>query len=236
MKPAKPKSTALLPPEDVAVCNALHESATNHAEKARQEAEIACHYAVVLGLRLQALRAKCPHGGWEKLFPDGRSAAAKCDTVSHFNFTTRTAQRYIRAAEGALARNGLAAPVKKRLLALAHSPVQELSEAHHADLDKATQGGTLRQLYLDLGVIKGAAEEMTATGGKAKETRLPEGQVRRDILPAEVYGEVMDHFAALSCIAERGDLTILSRPQLEDVDTMCRAILDVTKKINREDG
>lgn len=150
-------------------CNRLHQLTERTADTAAKLTTTAAHLAVMLGLQLRALKAATPHGGWEILFGDSGSKSEP-----RFRFTSRTARKYMSAAEGALERPGLSAKHRDLLLSVGASvgngdtsaladtdsvlDLQLTEEATEA-LGAATRGKTLRQLYLDLGIIKGDAIE-----------------------------------------------------------------------------
>lgn len=132
-----------LTPTAVSECNTLHTLAQNTAAQARDLAERAAHYAVLLGIRLKEIKDQTPHGGWGKLF-GGKFK-------SGFEFSDQTARNYIRVAEGILAQDTITSRDRKAITTLA-TTASELDEKDHALLNKATDHGTLSQLYLDLGI------------------------------------------------------------------------------------
>lgn len=142
---------------EIALINHLHQQAQTTAAQAKSLAERACHYAVLVGLRLQAIQHETPHGQWKSLFDDSGK------NEPWFVFGIRTAQKYIAAARGALNRPGLPAAARKRIMEFAASEgAADPDETLTADLARATAGQTLRQLYLDLGIIRADATETGA--------------------------------------------------------------------------
>lgn len=220
------------PGSEIELCNTLHAAAGNHAEAARRSAEIACHYAVLLGVRLQRLKAETPHGGWEGLFPLKPNRAQE-GKRARFDFSVDTAKRYIRAAEGALARPGLPAAARKRIEAAAEGEAAELDPDLHADLDRATRGETLRQLYLDLGVIRGSAAERGGGGGAGKASDPPPQKDPETSLADEVYQSLARRFHYLTQCVSLGELAHLRPEQLTEVEDTLRGYLDEIRKINR---
>jgi hypothetical protein len=164
--------------------NVLHRQAQATADAARQKTEEAAHLAILVGLRLRALRPQIPHGGWEKLFaPEPNKKAlsnrnhgsdlhkSHASHESYFEFSARTALKYIAAAEGVL-ENRL---TRKKALALEGLAAKEtLDEPAKKLLNEASRGETLRQLYLDLGIIRPTQQETidrnrNTKGGPTKE-------------------------------------------------------------------
>jgi hypothetical protein len=168
--------------------NILHRQASAVAMEARAKTEEAAHLAILVGLRLRALRPQIPHGGWEKLFSSAgrrlsnKEPSANVAHVPHFDFDNKTAHRYIAAAEGVL-ENRL---TRKKALALEGLAAKEtLDEPAKKLLNEASRGETLRQLYLDLGIIRPTQQETidrnrNTKGGPTKE------QQRAKLTPEEV--------------------------------------------------
>lgn len=164
--------------------NVLLRQAQATADAARAKTEEAAHLAILVGLRLRALRPQIPHGGWEKLFPprSNKQAPAKVAHVLLFDISYDTATRYIAAAEGVIE----ARLTRKKALALEGLASKEtLAEADKKLLNEASRGETLRQLYLDLGIIRPTQQETidrnrNNKGGPTKE------QQRTKLTPEEV--------------------------------------------------
>jgi hypothetical protein len=166
--------------DEIARANALHEAAQSTAATAKDLAERACQLAVVLGLRLQRLKDSTPHGEWEPLF-DPKSV-----TSDRFAFSVETAKRYIRAARGALDRPGLPAAARKRILAFASESLDPVSVAAlpsglDQDLAAATAGQTLRQLYLDLGIVRASAAEIGGGGARPRSAEVEPAHAPVDV-------------------------------------------------------
>lgn len=243
MKQPSSQSTAItvtaevLPPEEsratghgaraeIAACNALHALVSGRAAEARRLAEATCHYAILLGCKLQTLKAATPHGAWESLFSTGANRSH-----DRFGFSVVTGKRYIRAAEGALACPGLAVHQRKRILALAARPEipDELPEAEAQALDRATRGLTLRQLYIDLGVIRASPTEKTGMGGN-KRTEFHRPLVMAD----EVWSGILAALNSLDQTIRLGHLTLLGGQRLDEMEAVLRSLIDDLKKVSRK--
>lgn len=222
----------ILPQEEVEICNQMHKEISDRAERARIENERTCHYAVIFGLRLQAMKEKTPHGQWGKMFKDRKSKGKDSRTV--FKFSQDTATRYMNAAEGALNRPGLSRAAAKRIRALGVSEPKLLTDEQHNDLDKATRGETLTQLYIDLGL-----KRVDATGKKTlpNKTEKEEKKDEEKDSPEEnfaesIYGELCEHLEPVTRSVSRGDLAHLNTEQLAEFQELARTYLDAAKKIN----
>ena len=214
--------------EDIDGCNRMYSEIQNLAETARETAEKACRFAVVLGVILLEIKARTPHGGWQELF----AKKGKTDTVSVFGFTSKTAVRYMKLAEGALARPGLPATSKKNILALGSAPPSELSDDLHGDLKKATRGETLRQAYLDLGIIRASAAE------KRTEKNDDEEEEEGDDTPpltesAIVWGALKGPVSDFSRMVEAGELALLEDAQVRELKGKVQRWLDALNAIGK---
>lgn len=149
------------PASAIAAINALHRKAQAVAGEARAKTEEAAHLAILVGLRLRALRPTVAHGGWEKLFTSAarrlngetpnKKPSANAQHVAHFEFSEASARNYISAAEGVLEHR----LTRKKALALQGLAGKDtLAEADKKLLNEASRGETLRQLYLDLKIIR----------------------------------------------------------------------------------
>lgn len=218
-------STATLTPPDIAGCNALHEEVQSYATQARWAAEVACYLAVLLGIRLRAIQQRTPHGQWQTLFE--KSKTVTCD---RFDFSVETARRYMRAAEGALSRPGLSAAAKGRILRAAAGGAltsNALSDEDKAALDAATRGATLRQLYIDLGIIRAGATERWDMGGNKRTGPKPFDE------QLDLWETITTSLNPISSLAESGDLARLDGPRLTQLEQALRGLLDVLSQINR---
>jgi hypothetical protein len=193
--------------------------------EARRAAESACHFAVLLGLKLAEVKRETAHGGWGALFGEGANAARAA-----FEFSKDTADRYIKAGEGAMNRPGLPSAAKRLITQLAAEPETptDLTEAETKALDKATRGETLRQLYIDLGVMRAPVTQKSGTGGdKGKKVKPPKTE-------DDLFEELVEYFAPITSFVERGDLTQLVPKHLAELETLLRSYLDELKKISKK--
>lgn len=166
-----PKSTALLttpvtsPPvtsDPIPSINTLHAAATQLAEEARAKANAATQMALVIGLKLIALKANTPHGQWEKFFKGAERRVGKQSNdahVRHLEFGIDTARRYIAVATEITARR-LSPEQAQALQHIAAS--DQLGQAEAALLEEITPPETLRQLYLQMGIVKPTKKELHA--------------------------------------------------------------------------
>lgn len=249
MKKPSSKSTAItvtaevLPPEteapkaEIAACNALHTLVTGRAAEARRIGEMACYYAVLLGAKLNALKEATPHGGWEVLFTNGKAKKLKGGEVdsnperSGFAFSSDTALNYMKAATGALKTPGLAAKARQEILTLAAAEEipEELPEAAAKALDSATKGKTLRQLYIDLGVMRAPATAKRGQGGdKGKDEDKPTGDEA-----TQIYRLLCEGLESVSNAIDAGDLGKLRPEQLRELEETLRGYLDKVRKLGR---
>jgi len=209
--------------------NILHDLAQADAERAKQIAERACQHAVILGIKLETLKSRVPHGQWGTLFASPASDAGQIGHSDRFDFSIETAKRYIRAAQGALSRPGLPAAAKKRLLALA-APDAQVTDQHYDDLSKATAGQTLRQLYLDLGIIRAGATETSGSGGyHPPKGERPPPPPESDLIWEEIVHplRVIDQY-----ISGHGRIAALDPARLAQVIDILAANLDVLRALN----
>ncbi len=159
-----------LSPAVVADCNRLHTMAQAKATQAKALAEEATHCAILLGIRLEEIRKDCPHGSWEGLFAGSEKRISGSNANQNhewfaFEFSSRTAAKYMEAAKAVIANPALKSAHRKAILAIAAAPGAELGEADREHLSAATNGKTLRQLYLDFGIIKPTTEDTVLKGG-----------------------------------------------------------------------
>lgn len=226
-------------PTPIAVCNQLHHVAGRHAESAREHAEKAAHYAVILGLRLEKLKTQTERGKWQPLFLS-RGEDPKSVTCDRFAFSYETGQRYIRAAEGALARPGLPASARNSILAIAEKPhLGELEEPEFQALEKATRGETLRQLYLDLGIIRASATEKTPTGptrkGQGTDTNEPDpGADPERSFADDAYLGLAEPTRTLTRLLERGELALCETERVRDLAAIWRSFADDAETILKD--
>lgn len=237
----------VLPPEaaapkaEIAACNALHTLVTGRAAEARRIGEMACYYAVLLGCKLRMLKEATPHGGWEALFASGArrlksDGAAQSGTANAnrlaFEFSSQTAANYMKAAERALKTPGL--PVKAQKLIRTLAAEDEIPETLPDDaakaLDSATKGQTLRQLYIDLGVMRAPVTAKSGMGGNKRD--LTQKVAPRDD-ESETWETITLHLNPISELIQRGDLAHLGPAKLREMEECLRGYLDALKKIGR---
>jgi hypothetical protein len=154
--PAAPTAAVSIPS-----INTLHAAATQLAEEARAKANAATQMALVIGLKLIALKANTPHGQWEKLFKGAEKRVKESNGVhgSHLDMTRDVARKYIAVATEITARR-LSPEQAQALQHIAAS--DQLGPAEAALLEEITPPETLRQLYLQMGIVKPTKKELHA--------------------------------------------------------------------------
>lgn len=127
-------------------------------------------------------------------------------------------------------RPGLPSAAKKLIeqLAAHEEVIETLTEAETSALDKATRGETLRQLYIDLGVMRAPATAKTGMGGNNP------SKVKATSTEDDLWEGLVDYFAPITKIVETGELTQLSPPRLAELETLLRGYLDEVKKISKK--
>jgi hypothetical protein len=179
--------------------NQFHRRATGAAEAARRHSEEACHYALLAGTRLEQLRDSTPHGQWEGMFSDGNLIANRTHNGEcvGFEFSSRTASRYMEAAKRIRMEQSMSGIAQKKLIAIADAP--ELDDTSRAFLDKLTAGRTLRQLYLDLEIITAPAPKEKPD--KAAQPRIPKSEAQDRLEDAremlQVWQDAWEKFVRL---------------------------------------
>lgn len=154
--------------------NDLHHRATEKAFQAKSLAEHAAHLAVLLGVRLGELKESLPHGEFGKLFDKENNGE------SGFIFSQETARKYIAVSQGLIERHQLSDLQIKTLSKIAAEP-EAINDKSRKMLAKLTDGNTLRQLYLDLGIITGMKDKKGGPGG----ARIAGDKTAEEILEAE---------------------------------------------------
>lgn len=142
--------------------NALHTAATQLAEEARAKANAATSMALLIGLKLTALKAATPHGQWEKLFKSeekGMRNANRKHVSDLIKFDVRTARNYIAVTAEVMNRR-LTAEQAQALQQIALA--EQLAPAEAALLEEITPPESLRQLYLQMGIVKPTRREAHA--------------------------------------------------------------------------
>lgn len=204
--------------DEIGQINALHQRATALASAAKAQAEEAAHLGVLMGVRLGALKERLPHGSWGNLFADSekRSKGANPTQCRIFDFSCRTAERYMATAKKLIAVRRLTTKKKAELLKIANSG--QINEEQRAVLNKLTDGQTLRQLYLDLGIISGPprAGGDTSAAKKPKKHTKPNPDLERQDAEAALTKIMAD----LARWFEQGRHQLLHKPQLRKLDEL----------------
>lgn len=138
--------------------NHLHKQASIMADEARLKATSAAQTAILIGCKLEILRENTPHGGWEKLFKgsERRLKSSNANHGCHLDFTPETARKYI-AVAAQIQQQRLSPESAQALREVAQR--QELCDADRQFLDSITPAETLRQLYLEMGIVKPTKRE-----------------------------------------------------------------------------
>lgn len=143
--------------------NALHHAATALADQARVLGEGAARKAILLGLKLAALKDATPHGQWESLFASGMRRVGKpnADRVPHLlEFDEKTARNYIAVAANLMSQR-LSGEQSAALMELAARPAaQDLEPLEITFLEEVMPEKSLRRLYLNLGIVKPTLKEL----------------------------------------------------------------------------
>ena len=138
--------------------NTLHQQVSSMADEARLKACGAAQTAIVLGCKLGILRDNTPHGEWEKLFKgsERRIKSPNANHGCHLDFSPETARKYIAVATQ-IQQQRLSPESAKALREVAQR--QELCDADRQFLDSITPTETLRQLYLEMGIVRPTKRE-----------------------------------------------------------------------------
>ena len=147
----------------VGAINANHELAQDKAAQAKALGDSAVGHAILAGLQLVQLKEQTPHGKWEALFTSGAKRIGKAAQKSNgthvthlLKFDRKTASRYIAVATQLVSRK-LQPEQSAVLMALASGA--PLSDESIALLDEITPPKSLRQTYLELGIVKPTPKE-----------------------------------------------------------------------------
>ena len=161
--------------QDIAAINRYHNSAISAADEARSKAEQASHFALLAGTLLEDLRQSTPHGGWESLFSpsDLTPNRNQIGEWFGFEFSSRTALKYIAVAKRIRLQRAMTLKAQKHLSAIASAP--SIDEEAREFLSNLTKGQTLRQLYLDLDIITAKAK---AEPEKPAQPRIPKTEAQ----------------------------------------------------------
>ena len=227
-----------LAPAVIADCNRLHQQAQSKAAQAKQIAEEATHCAILLGIRLEEIKKQCPHGQWEGLFAGAEeritgSNANQTEERFAFEFSSRTAAKYMEAARNVIANPALKSAHRKAILAIAAAPGAELGEAEREHLSAATNGKTLRQLYLDFGIIKPTTEDTILKGGAQPGAGRPK---KDQFLPENEDAEFATATwvaAWTSDVVRPGFLDALTKDQLGILADHIKGFLDTVQALRK---
>lgn len=159
--------------QDIAAINRYHNSAISAADEARSKAEQASHFALLAGTLLEDLRQSTPHGGWESLFSpsDLTPNRNQIGEWFGFEFSSRTALKYIEVAKRIRLGQSMTLKAQKHLATIASAPA--LDEEAREFLNKLTKGQTLRQLYLDLDIITAKPKAEKEDKPAPQKSRIP---------------------------------------------------------------
>lgn len=171
----------VLPPETAlqAPGNAPEEALHNHYHRCAQTAAAqATGYAILCGLELQKIRMEMSKPGKRNDLNLGNRGSQGWDQWVEANceFSKRTADKYIAVAEGVKGR--LARTTTSRnLLGCIDCAPSALDEKQRDTLlksvGKVTEGETLRQLYLDFGIVKANPNDNLRKGGATHHNGRP---------------------------------------------------------------
>ncbi len=190
-----PSSVALAKEEQIPTINRLHTEATGLAEEARAKANTATQMAIIIGLKLAALKAATPHGQWEALFAGGmKRVKSNGNHGSHLiDFDRRTASKYIAVATEIVNRR----LTPEQAQALQHiASAATLTPADSSFLEEVTPAETLRQLYLEMGIIKPTKKELHAMTHPLNEEPEEEEEEETPLTPAQRMAQKRDEARA----------------------------------------
>lgn len=138
--------------------NANHTAAQADAALAAAAGRSAVCRAIVAGLQLIQLREATPHGQWESLFASAekRLKSPNVNHGCHLEIGFETARRWIALATQLVTKK-LEPEQSQALMALATGA--EADEAAQHLLDEITPPKSLRQTYLELGIVKPTPKE-----------------------------------------------------------------------------
>jgi hypothetical protein len=241
--------------------NALHASATTLADQARALGETATRKAILLGLKLTALKEATPHGQWENLFASGARRVGKANVahVQHLlEFDHTTARRYISVAANLMSQR-LSSEQSAALMQLAARPeTTDLSPSEASFLDEVVPEKSLRQLYLSMGIVKPTKMEQRHLDDAGDSARVPdppkppkrkltlaeEAQLRKDLARKFWFGTLtpgmVDRLSILHQLNQESNnpaesqLNYLSKTDLAEVETTLRDLLKITKHLLSE--
>lgn len=238
--------------------NTLHADATELAGQARAMGECATRKAIMAGLKLAALKEATPHGQWESLFSSGqkRVKSSNGDRGRHLlNFSRDTARNYIAVAANMMAQR-LSGEQSEALMQLAWREEGEDLSAHEISfLDDVTPEKSLRQLYLNLGIVKPTRRELYAMGAEEDAAgRMPDPPrpdrpptlteqmaMKRSDAREYWFGSQQPGMVGRGALLHRlmqeakhpveSQLNFLTKPDLAEVESTLRELLKIVKTI-----
>jgi hypothetical protein len=222
----------------ISAINANHTAAQADAALAAAAGKSAVCRALVAGLQLIQLREATPHGQWESLFASAekRLKSPNVNHGCHLEIGFETARRYIAVAT-ALVTKKLEPEQSQALMALATGA--EADEAAQHLLDEITPPKSLRQTYLELGIVKPTPKEAAwlsaepaadPAGEKPSATsklRSAKDSARIDWFGTHKAGRVepgsiVDMLATEVSDPARGTMRLLSKADLEQLADLFR--------------
>ncbi len=214
----KTRALALTPARDI---EGRTKEIIRHHEAAGQHAVMASVHAALAGLELQAARAELPHGEFERW------------VEASIPFTTRTAQRYMALAEGIkkLCTKTTHVSFLENLFSVAPSELPEKNRAALIEtLAKATDGQSLREWYIELGIIK----EPKAVGGYNGRRDIPPEErlrIKREAAKRD-WGQL---YKSINAIGIKDPLWMeLSRAEIVTIAEVLDDVLAAMKKFLKE--
>ena len=196
-------------PDRVRVINEYHESAMTCLAQGAM-------YAILCGFELIAARSQTRHGQWETWVEE------------HCPFSSRTAIRYMEAAQRKYKDIPNLTHVSDFALGVAPHTLQPEQRMQLIDAVKfATDGESVRQLYLELGLVK--SQEPRKIGGDTsmyrKAPALPEGETVEHVTAVQGWNVVL---SKLNDLMSSNQHIRLTRDELQRVND---ALLDAKRKI-----
>jgi len=209
---------AAIATREIAAINNLHRLAHSAADVARAKAAEASHYAILAGSRLEVLKSTLPHGQWGRLFTDAGTRNLTANATQNgecvaFEFTSRTAERYINLVKNLRAEKSLSLKAQKRLSTIAEAP--DMDDESRQWLEKLTEGRNLRQLYLDLEIITTRDPNPREPKPPAAPARIPKSEAQ--LLLEDARETWFLWREAGEKAIRNGSLDRLDRPALEEL-------------------
>ena len=259
LPPAEPSASSLLSSVSpssvsdlVATINDHHTRAQNDAAHAKAYGESAVQAAILAGLQLVELKAVTPHGHWEAMFTGGekRLGKANANHGSHLDFDSRTALIYVSVATQLVSKK-LQPEQSAVLMELARGG--PMTPAAAELLTEITPAKSLRQTYLELGIVKPTPKEAAwlaapepSDPGKnplapkaAEKLRSAKDSARIDwfgtpklgrVEPGSLVGMVLNELADPA----RGTLRLLGKEDLEAIADDFRRLAKLAAEYARE--